>query len=153
MKALTASQLLMPDLPLPRERVDTPELGEGTYVVVRTLTGIEREQWERQFLAPDGSSSIVNAIGSVRSFRVKLLSHCLVDDDGKSLFASLDEAKSLEKLPAQLLDRAYKAALRLSGLGDDAEEEAEKNSDSEPSSGTGSGSQDTSANPSPNAAP
>lgn len=141
MPALTAADLLARPLPVVRERVETPELGEDAYVVVRSLTGFEREQWERQFIGPDGKSSIVNAIADTRCLRTKLCALCLCDDQGEPLFREQTAAaEQLERMPARVLDRIYTVALRLCGLAEESLEAAEKNSVSEPNSATGSDS-------------
>lgn len=98
------------------EKVDVPEW--GGHVFVRTLTGAERDAFERDWTGADGQ---VNA-----NFRAKLAARAICFEDGKRVFADGDVGPLGEKSSAAL-DRVFAVAIRLNGLTKDDVEELEKN--------------------------
>ena len=114
------------------EEVSVPEWG-GT-VLVRGMTGKERDAFEVSLLQPGrGGRREVSAV----NVRAKVVARCVVDDDGNRMFTD-GEASDLGDLPAAGLDRVYAVAARLSGMSDDAQEEAVR--DFGPADGGGSSS-------------
>lgn len=91
---------------LPREEVRVKEWG-GT-VIVRGLTGAERDAYEASLLQGRGVINYENA-------RAKLLVRCLVDEQGERLFSDAD-VDILGAKSAAVLDRLFSVAARLSGL-------------------------------------
>lgn len=119
MSALTRDQILGAD-DRPTETVSVPEWG-GT-VVVRALTGAERDAYETGVVSPraDGRQSV-----NLRNLRARLVALSCVDEDGNRLFGDGD-VEALGNLSAHALDRVFHVARRLAGLGeDDVEEMAE----------------------------
>lgn len=102
--------------------VDVPEWGGK--VKVRGLSGAERDAWE--VAVGEGGPR------GKRNARAKLIVRCLVDDDGNRLFGD-EEAGALGKKSGSAIARLFNVACELSGIGQDAEEEAEGNSDAAPS--------------------
>lgn len=113
-----------------RELVSVPEWGGD--VLVRTMTGCERDQFERE-LFPDG----VNAPQDLSNFRARLASYCLCDEDGQRLFTNTKDVAALSKKGYAALDRILVAAKRLNGIGEEEVEALAGNS--------GSGHSDASA--------
>lgn len=111
--------------PLRTRKVEVPEWGEeGDYVLVREMTGAERDQYEDSRLVRRGDRfEITNA-----NVRAKLCSLTICDEDGQRIFTDA-EAAQLGKQSAAALDRCFAAALELSGLTKADQEELEKNSE------------------------
>ena len=117
------------------EEVEVPEWGGS--VLVRGMTGRERDDFESSMLIQDGGQ----AGRDLRNTRAKLVAKCAVDGDGRRLFADDDVAALGEKSAAALV-RVFEVAARLSGL--DEEDVAARERDFP--AATGSGSSTTSPN-------
>ncbi|MEH0442441.1 MULTISPECIES: hypothetical protein [unclassified Streptomyces] len=143
--ALTSSQILEAD-DTQVKPVDVPEWGGE--VLVRGLTGIERDAYEAGIQQirpkPDGSREVVFNRDNARA---KLLVKCLVDDSGTRLFKDTD-APALGKKAGAVIDRLYDVAAELSGMGDAVEKEIEGNSEAAQSGDSSSPSPETSEEPS-----
>ncbi len=98
---------------LPTQPCDVPQLG-GT-VLVRTMTGIERDRFEE-----------VQRQVKLANFRGRFAAATLCDAEGTRLFGDGD-AETLGNLPSTALDRVYDVASKLNGIGSDVEASAEKN--------------------------
>lgn len=98
------------------EPVEVPEWG-GT-VLVKGMTGAERDRFETAMIENPGKSSKVN----LRDMRAKLCSLTIVNENGKLLFTPAD-IKELTKKSALALQRVFEVARDLSGIGDDDVEE------------------------------
>jgi len=105
------------------EDVHVPEWG-GT-VRVRALTGAERDAFEAKMAEARQKGMALGA--ALHNFRAKLVVRCIVDEQGKRLFSD-DDAKALGTKSGAVLDRLFDVARRLSGMNEDAVEEAAKNS-------------------------
>ncbi|MFI0897062.1 hypothetical protein [Streptomyces sp. NPDC020983] len=117
------------------ETVPCPEWGGD--VNIRSMTGAERDEYENG-LRKKGQLDLRNA-------RARLLVRVLVNENGTRIFADQD-AMALGKKNAAVLERLYDVAARLSGMTDEAAEDAEGNSEEtkEPSDGSPSSSPETS---------
>ena len=121
MKTLTRDEILGAD-DLKTESVEVPEWG-GT-VIVRELTGAERDSWEASVVKTNGKKVTVDS----RNMRAKLCSLCIVDENGKRVFSEKDAIK-LGAKSASALDRVTDAAKRLSRIGEDELEDLGKDSE------------------------
>lgn len=143
--ALTASQILEAE-DVKIEPVDIPAWGGE--VLVRGLTGIERDAYEASIQQirpkPDGTKEVVLVRDNARA---KLLVKCLVDEQGNRLFKDTD-APALGKKNGAILDRLYDVAAELSGMGDANEKELEGNSEAANGGDSSSSSPETSDAPS-----
>ena len=104
MTILTKDQILEAD-DIRTQEVDVPEWGGR--VIVKTLSGNERDQFEESILS-----------GSKRDFkgvRAKLVALSVVDKNGERLF-TFEEANVLGEKSSRALDRVFGAAQRLSGF-------------------------------------
>lgn len=108
---------------LPRERVDVPELGEGSYVNVRGLTGAQRDAFEKSSWLQRGKKRVV-----ADNVRAKLVVKCLVDDDGVLQYTDAD-VQAIGQLRADVLERIFDACRRLSGMTDEDLEEKKEPSE------------------------
>ena len=102
------------------EELQVPEWG-GT-VRVKTMTGAERDEFEADVFESKGNSTKVN----MRNFRAKLVSKCLVDEEGGRLFAD-NEVEALGKKSAKALDRIFAIAQKINAIGQKEVEELVKN--------------------------
>jgi hypothetical protein len=100
----------------PAETVAVPELGGD--VRIRSLSGAERDQFERDF-----GDRLKRPSPNVRAHLAAL---CLCDGAGERIFRDAD-VEALGELPGAALDRVFDAARRLSGLAKDDVEALEKN--------------------------
>ncbi len=113
------------------ERVHVPEWGGD--VMVRTLTGAERDAFEATILEKRGKDYAVN----LRNLRAKLAAFSIVDKDGNRLFTEADVHALAEK-SAAALQRVFNVASKLSGISPEDVEELAKNSAAAPSADSGS---------------
>jgi hypothetical protein len=125
---LTREQILK-KRDLPREKVDVPEWG-GT-VMVRALTGAERDAFEQSIVDTRGKSAKAN----LANIRAKLCARCIVDDAGTRVLDDGD-ALSLGEQSANALQRVFNVAQRLNGMSPSDVEELAKNSKPGPSDGS-----------------
>lgn len=106
-----------------REFVECPELGmkedgkpEGIWVATINGEQFQKYLWwkenERKRLNEDSDEAITQWVG--------LIIQCGQDEAGADLFTEAD-APAMRKLPTALLWRAFDAARRLNGIGDEPE--------------------------------
>ena len=105
---LTRDQLLGA-ADLPREDVDIPELGGA--VTVRGLSGLERDRFEASLLETKHGKRRVNTVNA----RARLVAMTAVNGTGQLMFTQADLDR-LGAVRADVLDRLYGVAARLSGL-------------------------------------
>lgn len=110
---LALSELQREDVPVPEWR---------TSVIVRELTGSERDEYETWMLKARGADG-----GFPPNVRARLVVMTAIDESGQPLFADADVA-ALGAKSGRALDRLWNAARRLSGMGGEAEAEAVGNS-------------------------
>jgi hypothetical protein len=120
------------------EEVDVPEWGGS--VMVRGLTGRERDEFEASIMERRGKRTFPNTA----NVRAKLVARCTIGDDGQRLFQDSD-AEDLGKKSAAAMDRIYTVAAKLSGMTDEDVEELVENFDKTHSGDSSSGSPKTSA--------
>lgn len=113
---------------LPREVVTVPILGA---VTIQGMSGAQRDAFEASCIEERGKKRKF----STQNFRAKLVAFCAVDDDGERLFT---DPEALGSIRADVLDRLYGPAARLSGLSKEDEEELGKSLATETPSRTSS---------------
>lgn len=131
MGLLTKDQIFAAD-DIKSERVAVPEWGGD--VLVRGLTGAQRDAWESSLTVRKGKIMVPN----MTNFRARLVVMCVVDETGKPVFHQGDVDQLAGKSGAAL-DRLYDVAARLSGITEGDVEDLAKNSpttDGERSSST-----------------
>lgn len=115
---------------LPTEEVDCPEW--GGVVVVRGLTGAQRDEWEASTTIVRGNT----AVRDTANARAKLVALCAVDHEtGEPLFTRHD-VDALGRKSGAALGRVFALAARLSGLGEDEVKELEGKSSPPPGDGS-----------------
>ena len=113
MNILSKDAILAAD-DLPRETVNIPEWGGE--VLVRTMSGTDRDAFEASLLEKDGR---------MENVRARLVALTLCDSQGDRLFDD-SEIAALGRKSARALDRVFSVAQRLNGIGTD-EAQAAKN--------------------------
>ena len=102
------------------ETVSVPEWGGE--VLVRGMTGRERDVFEQAIIQRKGRDTNVN----MRDLRAKLAAFCMVDEGGQRIFTDGD-VETLSGKSAAALQRVFDVASRLSGLTPADAEELTKN--------------------------
>lgn len=115
------------------EILTVPEWGGD--VIVKGLSGTERDSFEAECVQGKGKNQTVNLV----NLRARLVARSLVDENGQRLFEDRD-VDLLGKKSAQALSRVFERAQVLSGLTNSDVEELAKNSESDQSGDSGSGS-------------
>lgn len=105
---------------LQTELVPVPEWGGE--VIVRALSGRERDAFEAAIVEQKGRKAIVNT----QNIRARLVATAVVDEHGQPIFYPSD-VDLLGEQSAAALDRVFSVARRLSGMSEDDVEELAKN--------------------------
>lgn len=98
------------------ERVPVPEWGGD--VMVRGLTGRQRDAWESSLSVRQGKKMVPD----MRDFRARLVVRCVVDETGQLVFHDGD-IEALTNKSGAALDRIYDVAAKLSGIAEKDVEE------------------------------
>lgn len=122
---LSAQQFLdAPDIKI--EKVPTPEMGEGSFIYVRSLTAGQRSKIDgvaAKFKVSDGKN-----VGEIAEFNLNLVYWGACDAKGERLFTDVRQIDALKKKNAATISRIAEAVARLSGLSKEELEQLEKNS-------------------------
>jgi len=94
---------------LQQEIVPVPEWGGD--VIVRGLTGAERDAFEGDIISQNGKNMSLNTA----NMRAKLVARSVIDEMGKRLFSD-DDIQMLGTKSAVALQRIFDVAQRLSGM-------------------------------------
>lgn len=103
---------------LVKKTIDVAEWGGK--VVLRTMTGADREKFEK--IAAKGVEAMDN-------FRARFLAKILEGADGKLLFKAEEEILQLAEKSAVVIERLFNEGMKLNKMGAGEVEEAEKNSE------------------------
>ena len=131
MKVFGAAELL-DGLELPFEVVPVPELRGGGFAIVRGLTALERGRYEQALIRNDDAGKRIfdGAFGRSELLVRSLVANAESDPEkparpGERLFSDADAAR-LEGLRADVADRLFGAAKKLSGLSPEDLDELKK---------------------------
>lgn len=105
---LSKEQILSAD-DLPKTTVDV-ENEWGGEVIVRSMTGTERDAWELSNIC-DGEVDLSNV-------RARLVALTAIDEEGNRLFSE-EDATELGKKSASALAKVFEASQKLNGLSAD----------------------------------
>lgn len=108
MAFLTRDQILQAN-DRPTKIVAVPEWGGD--VIVRGLTGAQRDKFEQDSVERKGDKIETNLI----NMRARLVALCVVDENNQRLFQDSD-VKELGRKSAAALERVFDVARELSGL-------------------------------------
>ena len=118
---LTKENILKAD-DLKTETVKVPEWGGS--VVIKEMTGSERDTFEQATYHKNGSDYEVN----MKDMRARLCAICMVDDKGERLFTDAD-VSALSGKSAKALDRVFSRSQKLNAISSKDVEELAKNSE------------------------
>lgn len=105
----------------PFEDLDVPEW--GVKVRLRGMSGTDRDAWEAKAVALKRGGQDVEL--SLADWRSRLVTKCLFDPETDERIFTDGEVSKLGAKAATVIERLFGLARRLSGLDDDAEEEAD----------------------------
>ncbi|WP_326659630.1 hypothetical protein [Streptomyces sp. NBC_00385] len=111
------------------EDVDVPEWG-GT-VRVASMSGTDRNAYQKQMLIL-GSNGRPQGVDLADQY-ARLLAKCLVDEDFRRLYVTDKQVKGLGAKNGAVLERLATIAKRVSGLGEEAVDDAAGKSEPTPS--------------------
>lgn len=100
----------------PQEDIHIPQL--NVTVTVRGMTGVERDAFESSCFEGRGKKRDFN----MKNLRAKLVAYCCIDANGHRVFSDAD-AIALGNVRADVIDRLFSVAQRLSGMKDEDVEE------------------------------
>lgn len=98
-----------------RETRTVPIEGVGEFIL-KEMSGTDRDALEQSMVRIDGKG---NGTPNLANARAKLLSKCLVGEDGELLFTSANDVANLGKLPSRVLSKLYDEAAELNGLSEE----------------------------------
>ena len=119
----TADEILAMD-DIPTQEIVVPEWKNATVRVVG-LNGKDASNFSSKLVEMDNKGK-VKAV-NLEGFLPELLSLTLFNSKGERIFKTEDQVKALGLKSAAVLKRLGDIASKLSGLGEDAAEDAEKN--------------------------
>lgn len=93
--------------PVPRERVELPELGQGVYVWVHGFTARERERFLAKFRGKNANNTELQ-----ESFDARRAVEACRDDDGNQVFSEADIQPLMDQ-PSGLINRLADAWIRM----------------------------------------
>jgi len=123
-KRLSKTDILQAD-DLEKRDIHVPEW--GGIVTIRALTGKERDEFEASVMVRTGKELTVNP----RRLRAKLVAASMIGEDGKRLFSD-KEVDDLAAKSSAALDRVFRAAQELSGIGEKEIERIEEDLEETP---------------------
>jgi hypothetical protein len=100
--------------------VTVPEWGGE--VIVSTMSGSARDEWEQSLIQRKGNKTEPN----LNNIRARLVAATVVDEAGKRVFSESD-VLAIGKKSAAALERVCKAAQKLNGIGDSEIEDLQGN--------------------------
>lgn len=118
---LTKTEILQSPVKLKKAEVPVPEWGDGATVLVRELTGDERDRFDLEAVRRQ------EATGSYVGLRAWLVSLGLCDEEGESLGFTEAEVEQLGSKSGAAIDRVFERIQDLSGMNSEAVKVAEKN--------------------------
>lgn len=107
----------------------TPDMppGEVPQVMVRELTGAERDAYEASLITMRGTGKNTTQELHLQNARAKVAVMGLINEDGTPMYRnSPADIAALGKLPAKGLEKVVDAIMALSGINDDSEEGLEQ---------------------------
>ena len=122
--AILSREAILAASDIQEEIVPVPEWGGE--VIVRGLSGTQRDQFEASVVKQKGKSTELN----LKNVRAKMIALSVVDEHGNRIFSERDVA-ALGAKSARALQRVWEKARELSGLSEEDVEELAKNSESD----------------------
>jgi hypothetical protein len=102
--------------------VDMPEW--GGIVLIKPLSGAGRDAFEASVIEEKNGKTVLKS----QNFRARLVARCIVDEDGKRMFAD-EDITSLGRKSAKALSRLFDEVQKASGMTKEDVAELEGNSE------------------------
>jgi len=122
MAFLSKDQLLTIAESIPTENVPIPEAGDDASVIVRGMTALERNNFEKQFVDRGGKS----IPGKMIEYRQRLLVACCRNPDGSAMF-TVEDIAILGQRSIVIVERLVNACMRVCGIAQGDVESLAKN--------------------------
>jgi hypothetical protein len=122
---MSARDLLLGAVELPRETVPVPELGLGTTFTLQCMSGEKRDAFELSLTALTANQK--RRLPDPTNYRAKLLVFSIIDPETGELVFTPNDIPAVGKIRADVLSRLADVAQRLSGIRREDVEDAEKN--------------------------
>jgi hypothetical protein len=97
------------------QQVPTPEWGEGTFVVIRSMTGEARDAYEMSLFNSKNKEGTFQQ--DLSNARAKLIAACAVGPDGKRMFKTDAHVMALGNKSSAVIDRLFQACQALNDIG------------------------------------
>lgn len=123
-KGLLDRNSLLKKEELKTEKVD---LGNGSYVYVRQMTGRERDRFEQSMMKEVRNKGKVNYERSLEDFRAKLAVQTLCDEKGNNLLQPNDYEALSTNMSAAKLEKIVNIAQELNKISEEDKEALVKN--------------------------
>ena len=107
----SSRETLLQPRPVPTQRVDLPEFGEGEYVICHGMTAQEKNRHEAKAWKSDFSG--LNP-GAMVTQKLRQVAFCVRDDNGQRIFSD-EDLSALGKWPASVFERVCDVCSELSG--------------------------------------
>lgn len=137
MRLLSAAEILGAD-DATYELVAVPEWGKDAGVRLRSLSGEERDAFEKGSVKVTGKGKNETREVVLDGIRARLVAASAVDEKGERLFTDA-QAAALRKKNGAVLDRLFAVAQRLSGLSKEDVDELAGESEADPNSSSSTG--------------
>jgi len=107
---------LLQPLPVKTERVDLPEFGEDAFVMVHGLTAREKNAHDTSLMKRNWTGIDPS---KAKTQKERLVVRCVRDESGQRILTDND-IEAVGEWPADVLNRLFDTANRLSGGGSDS---------------------------------
>lgn len=112
-ECLTKNQIFDIEVKLEKEWVSIPEWGENKGIYIKTMSGLERDDYQRSLFQKSSDGSLVP--DSTNS-TAKLVAACAINENGKLLF-DFSDIKPLGNRSSLILERLAVVARERNGMG------------------------------------
>ena len=126
-KVLTRDDLLAKD----KLQIVEVDLGDGSIVYVRQMTGHERDGFEQSLIIKkkDSKGNLIGVDQATEDFRAKLAVQSVCDADGNLLLRPSDYLKLSTNISAKKLETIINVAQEINAISDKDKEDLVKNSE------------------------
>jgi len=107
--------------------------GKDAVVILRTLTGEEQDQLQKDIRKQTAGGGLITSIEEAKEnldttgLTVMLVAYCMIGENGERIYTTEEDVAELNKKSSAVLSRLFKAASKLNGMDAKSDEELEKN--------------------------
>lgn len=117
-KAVTRDAIFAKPPEFKRERIEVPQW--GGFVYIKQVSAKDFEGWQEWAMKQENAKNPLSA-------RVKFITDCVCDENGKDLFTEPVDVNVLTEHPNDVIDLLWNECRRVNGLDAKSREDAEKN--------------------------